>query len=137
MLTQLSTRFATELVGQLAHADELKTAIRDAGGLLALVRHLKAEGQREEALETVTRALTVLVINNRTNQDYIRCVLGFKALRISRRPQVGRVCHKQSHQPGQHQVYHPVPFCPSHLCVGTQATHRSAERSAVGTMWSW
>ncbi len=25
-------------------------------------------------LETVTRALTMLVINNRTNQDYIRCV---------------------------------------------------------------
>ncbi len=38
---QLSTRFATELVGQLAHAEALKTAIRDAGGLLALVRHLK------------------------------------------------------------------------------------------------
>lgn len=38
---QLSTRFATELVGQLAHAETLKTAIRDAGGLLALVRHLK------------------------------------------------------------------------------------------------
>mmetsp|Transcript_14126 Transcript_14126/g.42637 ORF Transcript_14126/g.42637 Transcript_14126/m.42637 type:complete len:847 (+) Transcript_14126:158-2698(+) len=76
----LSTRFATELVGQLAHADELKTAIRDAGGLLALVRHLKAEGQREEALETVTRALTVLVINNRTNQDYIRTIDGVKPL---------------------------------------------------------
>lgn len=45
---------------------------------MALVRHLKADGQREEALETVTRALTVLVINNRTNQDYIRCVPGFK-----------------------------------------------------------
>ncbi len=70
---QPSTQLATELVGQLAHADELKTAIRDAGGLLALVRHLKAEGQREAALETVTRALTVMVINNRTNQDYIRC----------------------------------------------------------------
>ena len=43
-MLQLSTHFATELVGQLAHAEPLKTAIRDAGGLLALVRHLKVSG---------------------------------------------------------------------------------------------
>lgn len=30
------------------------------------------ENQRESTLETVTRSLTMLVINNRTNQDYIR-----------------------------------------------------------------
>lgn len=34
---------------------------------------LQMENQRESVLETVTRSLTMLVINNRTNQDYIRC----------------------------------------------------------------
>jgi hypothetical protein len=33
---------------------------------------MQMENQRESILETVTRSLTMLVINNRTNQDYIR-----------------------------------------------------------------
>ena len=35
---QLSTRAATELVGQLSHTEEIKGAIRDNGGILALMR---------------------------------------------------------------------------------------------------
>lgn len=35
---------------------------------------VQMENQRESVLETVTRSLTMLVINNRTNQDYIRYV---------------------------------------------------------------
>ena len=38
MVLQLSTRAATELVGQLSHTEDIKGAIRDNGGILALMR---------------------------------------------------------------------------------------------------
>lgn len=71
-MSQMSTQVATDLVGRLAHADVLKTAIRDGGGLSALVRQLRALSPKEETLENCTRALTVLLINNHTNQDQLR-----------------------------------------------------------------
>ena len=70
---QPATRSATELVGQLAHTEEIKDAIRDSGGILALMRQLKQEGAHEAVLEVVTRALTMVTVNNKTNQDYVRC----------------------------------------------------------------
>ena len=36
-------------------------------------RQLKADGASEGTLEVVTRAITMLTINNKPNQDYIRC----------------------------------------------------------------
>ena len=69
---QSATRSATELVGQLAHTEEIKDAIRDSGGILALMRQLKQDTPTEGVLEVVTRAITMLTINNKTNQDYIR-----------------------------------------------------------------
>ena len=69
---QSATRSATELVGQLAHTEEIKDAIRDSGGILALMRQLKQDAPTEGVLEVVTRAITMLTINNKTNQDYIR-----------------------------------------------------------------
>ena len=72
MAAQSATRSATELVGQLAHTEEIKGAIRDSGGILALMRQLKVEGVPEGAMEVITRAITMLTINNKANQDYIR-----------------------------------------------------------------
>ena len=69
----MAARSATELVGQLAHTEEIKGAIRDSGGILALMRQLKQEGAPEASLEVVTRALTMVTINNKANQDYLRC----------------------------------------------------------------
>ena len=59
-------------MGQLAHTEEIKDAIRDSGGILALMRQLKQDSATEGVLEVVTRALTMLTINNKTNQDYVR-----------------------------------------------------------------
>ena len=113
-------------MGQLSHTEEIKGAIRDNGGILALMRcvncsadglpcllrrcdelrrcshvgrdeslhmsvspthglraivehvnvcrQLKADGASEGTLEVVTRAITMLTINNKANQDYIRYV---------------------------------------------------------------
>lgn len=76
----MSTQLATDVIGRLAHADALKTAIRDGGGLSALVRQLQAVQPKEGTLENSSRALTVLLINNRTNQDQLRTVDGLKPL---------------------------------------------------------
>jgi hypothetical protein len=70
---QCST-LATELLAHLAFSDEVKGGIRDAGGILALLRQLQLEQQDPAVLETVLRSLTMLVISNAANQDYIRCV---------------------------------------------------------------
>ena len=43
---QLSTRAATELVGQLSHTEEIKGAIRDNGGILALMRCVCMQSSR-------------------------------------------------------------------------------------------
>jgi hypothetical protein len=72
VVVQMSTQLATDVIGRLAHADALKTAIRDGGGLSALVRQLQAVQPKEGTLENSSRALTVLLINNRTNQDQLR-----------------------------------------------------------------
>ena len=47
-------------------------------------RQLKAEGASEGTLEVVTRAITMLTINNKANQDYIRCCrLSFLVVRAA------------------------------------------------------
>ena len=38
----------------------------------SICRQLKADGASEGTLEVVTRAITMLTINNKANQDYIR-----------------------------------------------------------------
>ena len=73
-------------MGQLAHTEEIKDAIRDSGGILALMRQLKQDGANEAVLEVVTRALTMVTVNNKTNQDYIRCACRGLKPHISRAP---------------------------------------------------
>ena len=64
---------ATQLIGRLAHAQQNKDALREAGAIVALLKLLRPKNVAGPVAEAVCQALTILAVNNEVNQDYCRC----------------------------------------------------------------
>ena len=71
-LVQEMTELAARLIGRLAHHDQNKNALREAGAITALLKLLRHNKTPPKLQEAVAQALTILVVNNELNQDYIR-----------------------------------------------------------------
>ena len=63
---------ATQLLGRVAHAEQNKDALREAGAVVALLKLLRPRNVDPPLAEAVCQALTILAVNNEINQDYIR-----------------------------------------------------------------
>lgn len=63
---------ATQLLGRVAHAEQNKDALREAGAVVALLKLLRPRNVDPSLAEAVCQALTILAVNNEINQDYIR-----------------------------------------------------------------
>ena len=70
---------ATQLLGRVAHAEQNKDALREAGAVVALLKLLRPRNVDPALAEAVCQALTILAVNNEINQDYIRCAAGSRA----------------------------------------------------------
>ena len=105
---------ATQLLGRVAHAEQNKDALREAGAVVALLKLLRPRTVDPALAEAVCQALTILAVNNEINQDYIRCAAA-GSYPCCRRPGRGGVLEgyllshhhpgcQQGDQPGLHQV---------------------------------
>lgn len=65
---------ACQLLGRMGHNKMIKNSMREHAGIVQMLKLLQKKGTAPGLLETIVQALTILVVENEINQDYVRCV---------------------------------------------------------------